>query len=605
MGQNIEVKDVHQTEYLDKNGLDMLWAKVKENANNQVEVERNRAVAKENSITNSLNEFVRKTSDDDQTINSDLMIIGGIGIAAENIENTEGVGLTPTRVEFSHANNRSSIQLLGIDVDRQNGSAIEIKTNCENPYITLSDGTNDNHDNGQTLSITNKGITCNNHTQNDGYFFAANGEIKDIYNTLDINIHRNFIEGINTSISNEGLSVFRNTVDGTNGIKITDSGILVNSTLTENSSPNKVFATDGSIADLTEYIKIASNITTKGFGSIRTVDAINNNIGVGDNTSSLAYIGKGELGAIKYNGDGYATESFRYTSTYGLETTNTRGYKNVKIPCDQNQVQVYKSGSNDHYTKYGYSGVQLGENNDDSNLLNTNGSYKTIGTDITPLENGKVPAEYLDLSQYAKKSEITAGGNVDDVQVNGVTVVENKIANIKPATKEEYGVVKVGDGLNVTDGTISVDTTAIGAGNYVSYKSIRNGDYYEMSKGLFYQYDNGFSRGNLELGPTSIIMDGNSEGDTIVYAGGITLNQGDNEMLFHAYDIDFRFKGSQYFVLNENGVRLKDGDDNHVLTSNASTIDITQYVLKSVYDEKIAALEARIAALEAKHTETA
>ena len=55
----------------------------------------------------------------------------------------------------------------------------------------------------------------------------------------------------------------------------------------------------------------------------------------------------------------------------------------------------------------------------------------------------------------------------------------------------------------------------------------------------------------------------------------------------------------------EDGIRLMGGDDNHVLTSNASTIDITQYVLKSVYDEKIAALEARIAALEAKHTETA
>jgi hypothetical protein len=50
---------------------------------------------------------------------------------------------------------------------------------------------------------------------------------------------------------------------------------------------------------------------------------------------------------------------------------------------------------------------------------------------------------------------------------------------------------------------------------------------------------------------------------------------------------------------------LYGGDDNHVLTSNASTIDITQYVLKSVYDEKIAALEARIAALEAKHPEAA
>lgn len=50
MEQNIETKGVQRTEYLDKNGLDMLWAKVKENTHNQVEVERNRAVAKENSI---------------------------------------------------------------------------------------------------------------------------------------------------------------------------------------------------------------------------------------------------------------------------------------------------------------------------------------------------------------------------------------------------------------------------------------------------------------------------------------------------------------------------------------------------------------------------
>ena len=53
MEENIEVKDVQKTEYLDKNGLDMLWAKVKENTHNQVEVERNRAVAKENSIVDT------------------------------------------------------------------------------------------------------------------------------------------------------------------------------------------------------------------------------------------------------------------------------------------------------------------------------------------------------------------------------------------------------------------------------------------------------------------------------------------------------------------------------------------------------------------------
>lgn len=491
MGQNIEVKDVQRTEYLDKNGLDMLWAKIKENAHNQVEVERNRAVAKENSITNSLNEFVRKTSDDDQTINSNLMIIGGIGIAAKNIENTEGVGLTPTRVEFSHANNRSSIQLLGIDVDRQNGSAIEIKTNCENPYITLSDGTNDNHDNGQTLSITNKGITCNNHTQNDGYFFAANGEIKDIYNTLDINIHRNFIEGINTSISNEGLSVFRNTADGTNGIKITDSGILVNSTLTENSSPNKVFATDGSIADLT---------------------------------------------------------------------------------------------------------------------------------------------------QYAKKNEITAGGNVKDIVINGESIVENNVASIDFSTKHKVGVVQVGDGLNVNPfGIISVDTTAItalqkkvtanttaisgkqDAGNYIPFekRGLNDDRCYIIAPSYYIEcrtnkFDNG--KYNYSHIDSQYISVNSATGrNTTIGMEGININEGGNasneyNLQLSPSSISSHSNGSGHllqFRLSSDGLELEGGRGNKVLTSNGSTIDINQYVLKSVYDEKIAALEARIAALEAKHAETA
>ena len=63
--------------------------------------------------------------------------------------------------------------------------------------------------------------------------------------------------------------------------------------------------------------------------------------------------------------------------------------------------------------------------------------------------------------------------------------------------------------------------------------------------------------------------------------------------------------GDSKVALGFNGVTLPYGDSNHVLTSFGTTIDITQYVLKSVYDEKIAALEARIEALEAKHPEAA
>lgn len=383
---------------------------------------------------------------------------------------------------------------------------------------------------------------------------------------------------------------------------------------------NRAVAKENSIADtkadksaLGEYIKIASNTETKVNGVIRTVDVINNNIGFGDNESSLAYIGKGEIGIASYK-NGYAMESFRYTTSYGLVTTNISGYKNIAIPCDRNVIKIYEYNSEAHNTSYGYNGVVLGENNDDSNLLNTNGSYKTIGTDITPLENGKVPAEYLDLSQYAKKSEITAGGNVDDVQVNGVSVIENKIANIKPATKESLGVVKVGDGLNVTDGTVSVDTTAIGAGNYIPYESIDDHINYKV-------YVTKHNEGILfDAGSDSISI---SRGEMNIKSPVRKLSLASNFIWLQEIS-DNGNRETILVELDENGLRLCNGDNNHVLTSYGSTIDITQYakktelptkvsqlqndsefITKSTYDEKIAALEARIAALEAKHTETA
>lgn len=91
-----------------------------------------------------------------------------------------------------------------------------------------------------------------------------------------------------------------------------------------------------------------------------------------------------------------------------------------------------------------------------------------------------------------------------------------------------------------------------------------------------------------------------------------------------------RTDDTTYTQINSDGISLPNGDNNHVLTSNASTIDITEYAKKSElpavptktsqlindynfitaadvdftpYNEKIEALEARIAALEAKHPE--
>ena len=204
-------------------------------------------------------------------------------------------------------------------------------------------------------------------------------------------------------------------------------------------------------------------------------------------------------------------------------------------------------------------------------------------------------ADATALSNYVLKSELPTGGNVDDVQINGVSVVENKIASIKPATKENLGVVKVGDGLNVADGTVSVDTTAIGAGNYIPYESIDDHIDYKV-------YITKHNEG--------ILFDAGSESISIS-RGKMNIKSAVRELSFTPsfiwlYEIsDNGYRKTLLFELDENGLRLRDGDNNHVLTSYGSTIDITEYVLKSVYNKKIAALEARIAALEAKHTETA
>lgn len=139
------------------------------------------------------------------------------------------------------------------------------------------------------------------------------------------------------------------------------------------------------------------------------------------------------------------------------------------------------------------------------------------------------------------------------------------------------------------------------AGNYIPYKSIFTLEYYELSKGILYQYDTEIGSGKVQIkGDIQMRTDDDT---TRILGGSVNFERG-NESMYVTYDsVINSIDGGQYFVLNKNGLKLRGGDDNHVLTSNASTIDITQYVLKSVYDEKIAALEARIAALEAKHQE--
>lgn len=134
---------------------------------------------------------------------------------------------------------------------------------------------------------------------------------------------------------------------------------------------------------------------------------------------------------------------------------------------------------------------------------------------------------------------------------------------------------------------VTANTTAIEGkqdeGNYVPYTQ-QSGGGYEMERGFVYNYTTPGNAHIRTLIGGDISMDENNGPRTYISAGSIFVGY---PMLEHS-SIDIipesvtgSINGILSFKLNENGVLLKGGDNNHVLTSNASTIDITQYALKN------------------------
>lgn len=161
-------------------------------------------------------------------------------------------------------------------------------------------------------------------------------------------------------------------------------------------------------------------------------------------------------------------------------------------------------------------------------------------------------------------------------------------------TRAEGKEKEISDKLAIVDGDSKalnqqVDTlnAAISAkqdaGNYVPYTQ-QSGGGYEMERGFVYNYT---TPGNAHIHTLiggGISMEENNGPGTYISAGSISVGY---PMLEHS-SIDIvpesvtgRINGILSFKLNENGVLLEGGDNNHVLTSNASTIDITQYALKT------------------------
>lgn len=121
------------------------------------------------------------------------------------------------------------------------------------------------------------------------------------------------------------------------------------------------------------------------------------------------------------------------------------------------------------------------------------------------------------------------------------------------------------------------------AGSYVPYTQ-QGDDGYKMERGFVYNYTTPENARIRTLIGGDISMQESNGPRTYITAGSIFVGypiSEDNSIDIIPESVTGMINGILSFKLNENGVLLQGGDNNHVLTSNASTIDITQYALKT------------------------
>lgn len=104
------------------------------------------------------------------------------------------------------------------------------------------------------------------------------------------------------------------------------------------------------------------------------------------------------------------------------------------------------------------------------------------------------------------------------------------------------------------------------AGNYIPYERVNDKTYVtKRNEGILFKSDSG----NVSIKDAEILIENTVDRKLAVTSGFIQLletTDGRETLLFE---------------LDENGLRLRNGDDNHVLTSYGSTIDIREYARRS------------------------
>lgn len=200
-------------------------------------------------------------------------------------------------------------------------------------------------------------------------------------------------QAINSPLyAKEYISVFHNTADGASGIKITNSGILAIDQLNENASPNKVFATDGSIADLSQYADataLSNYVLTTALN--QQVDTLNTAISAKQDAGNyIPYESINNKIYVTKHGEGISFESDSGNASIKggvIVAENTNGHIAVTPSF------IWLKGPNDNGEGTDTPLFQLDEdglrlrNGDNNHVLTSNAST-------------------IDITEYAKKSEI-------------------------------------------------------------------------------------------------------------------------------------------------------------------------------------------------------
>lgn len=216
-----------------------------------------------------------------------------------------------------------------------------------------------------------------------------------------------------------------------NNVVITCNGIS-----SKDDNANHVFATDGSIADLTKYIKIGdaykgcipyyNKYTEREIQRYQLADKEGIELSsYGTRTELLGSDISISSGSedLKLTRSGISIDSYGGTSNHFYLDVNSQPELNLYDNKCNISAKIYGDG----YARIGIRNHNYGQGTYDlklsadgiemlskttKDIVTANNSTAHIGLDddqteytyVAPLENGKVPAEYLDLSQYVLKS---------------------------------------------------------------------------------------------------------------------------------------------------------------------------------------------------------